>query len=184
MAQRSRRTQAFGTYVDGAAESGVGTPHCGRASISQRTQRDGDHLRRSGGSGSCLYHKLAPVAERAATARAFATALLGVRLTLHPDKRNTALCAGHWEAGKDGKNLTDEVMLGCILALQNALNMLEKTEQSDEALATPTDQVFPSWEGRVKGALRLGLLQAAASSACTTPPSFSNWAIPTGQRWR
>ncbi len=107
-------------------------------------------------------HKLAPVAERAATARAFATALLGVRLTLHPDKRNTALSRrGIGRLERTSKNLTDEVMLGCILALQNALNLLEKTEQSAEALATPTDQVFPSWEGRVKGALRLGLLQAA-----------------------
>jgi len=39
--------------------------------------------------------------------------------------------------------------------------VLEKPEQSNEALAAPPHQIAPNWKDRMRGALRLGLRQAA-----------------------
>lgn len=107
-------------------------------------------------------HRQGPVAERVATARAFATALLGIRLALRRDARKTAfLRRGVERLERVRKNLTDEVMIGCVLALQDALSVLEDPTQSAEALAAPRDQLALGWKDHAKGALRLSLRQAA-----------------------
>lgn len=107
-------------------------------------------------------HKLGPTTERAATARAFATALLGVRISLRGDVREKDLLRrGIERLDRTAKDLTDDLMIGCVLALKNALRVLENPEQSSEALAAPPHQIAPNWKDRMRGALRLGLRQAA-----------------------
>ncbi|MGN8151644.1 FUSC family protein [Agrobacterium sp. 22094] len=107
-------------------------------------------------------HRLGPTTERTATARAFATALLGVRLSLRDDvRKKNLLRRGIERLDRTAEHLTDDLMIGCVLALKNALRLLENPEQSNEALATPQHQVAPNWKDRMRGALRLGLRQAS-----------------------
>ncbi|TBN08311.1 FUSC family protein [Agrobacterium cavarae] len=107
-------------------------------------------------------HRLGPTIERAATARAFATALLGVRLSLRGDvSQKDLLRRGIERLDRTAEHLTDDLMIGCVLALKNALRVLENPEQSNEALAAPPHQIAPNWKDRMRGALRLGLRQAA-----------------------
>jgi len=107
-------------------------------------------------------HRLGPTTERATTARAFATALLGVRLSLRGDVCKKDLLRRCIERlDRTAKHLTDDLMSGCVLALKNALLVLENPEQSNEALAVPPHQIAPNWKDRMRGALRLGLRQAA-----------------------
>ncbi len=107
-------------------------------------------------------HRLGPTIERAATARAFATALLGVRISLRGDVRQKDLLRrGIERVDRTAKDLTDDLTMGCVLALKNALRVLENPEQSSEALAAPPHQTAPNWKDRMRGALRLGLRQAA-----------------------
>lgn len=107
-------------------------------------------------------HRFGPTMERAATARAFATALLGVRLSLRDDVRKKDLLRrGIERLDRTVNQLTDDLTIGCVLALQKALRVLENPEQSNEALAAPPHQVALNWKERVRGAVRLGLRQAA-----------------------
>ena len=107
-------------------------------------------------------HRLGPTTERATTARAFATALLGVRLSLRDDVRKKDLLRrGIERLDRTAKHLTDDLMIGCVLALKNALRVLENPEQFNEALAAPPHQLASKWKDRMRGALRLGLRQAA-----------------------
>lgn len=106
-------------------------------------------------------HKLGPTTERAVTARAFDTALLGVRLSLRERSKKVVLRRGIERLERIGNTLTDDVMTGCVLALQQALHVVENTDQSTEALAAPPDQAATNWKDRMNGALRLALRQSA-----------------------
>lgn len=106
--------------------------------------------------------RLGPTMERATTARAFATALLGVRVSLRGDVRQKNLLRrGIERLDRTAIHLTDDLMIGCVLALKNALRVLENPEQSIEALAAPPHQIATNWKDRMRGALRLGLRQAS-----------------------
>lgn len=106
--------------------------------------------------------RLGPTMERATTARAFATALLGVRVSLRGDVRQKNLLRrGIERLDRTAIHLTGDLMIGCVLALKNALRVLENPEQSIEALAAPPHQIATNWKDRMRGALRLGLRQAS-----------------------
>ncbi|MBB3810013.1 FUSC family protein [Pseudochelatococcus contaminans] len=107
-------------------------------------------------------HRQGPAHERLIVARSLRTALLGVRLVLDDSKsRDATLRWGMERLRGTRSRLTDDMMIGCLIALEEAmLVLLERKPPLEQLAPLPPVSLRVVWQ-RLKGGLRQALRQSA-----------------------